>query len=163
MSLVSGPTMPGKRRRRAIDDVARVVDAERRLGNEGQLFRVRWCQRLDVLHLRDQMDLPLDTAHGSFDFRVAGMADQHDLEAFFAISLPFPMDLGHQRAGRIDHRQIPFLPRFLDGIRYPVGAENRGGAPWDFVDVADENGAFFSQPIDDVLIVHDFVAHIDGC
>jgi hypothetical protein len=54
--LVSGPTICGKRSQR-IDDAARVVDAERRLGDIGEPRRVAHVERRHVLDGRHQMHL----------------------------------------------------------------------------------------------------------
>ena len=50
-----------------------------------------------------------DLAHGAFDFGMAGMADQDQRPARVDVSLALGVDLGHQRAGRVQHRQAARL------------------------------------------------------
>ena len=65
------------------------------------------------------MHRPGDLAHRAFDLGMAGMADQDDLAALVGIALALDMDLGDQRAGRVDDRQ-PALGRIrLDRLATP--------------------------------------------
>ena len=52
--------------------------------------------------------------------------------------------------------------RPLDFAGNSVRTENGHRAGWDLGDILDKHGAAGAQAVDDVTVVHDFVAHIDG-
>ena len=52
------------------------------------------------------MHLAVDAAHRAFDFGMAVMADEDDLAPLPGIALAFAVDLGDERAGRVDHAQF---------------------------------------------------------
>ena len=161
MSFVSGPTIDGKPRLQRLDHGARVVDAERRLGDEGELVRVGDLQAGHLLGARDQMHPPGDAAHRAFDLGMAGMADQDDLAPLIGIALALDMDLRDQRAGRVDDRQPALAGAPLDLARHAVRAEDRHRARRHLVDLVDKAGALGAQPLDDMPVVHDLVPDID--
>ena len=71
------------------------------------------------------------------------------------------MNLGDQRTGGVDNRQPAFLtlPAHFGG--HAVRAENRPRAVRHLVQFLDENRAQFAQFLHDVLVVNDFLAHIN--
>ena len=71
------------------------------------------------------------------------------------------MDLGDQRAGRIDDRQAALPCALLDLAGDPMGAEDRDRAGRDLVDLVDELRPLGAQSLDDVAVVHDLMPHID--
>src|SRR5229473_2595288 len=144
-----------------IDHGARVVDAERGLGDEGELGRVADLEPRHFLGARDEMDLAIDAAHRALDLGMAGMADQDDLAALRGIALALAVHLGDERAGGIDHRQRAALGGLLDGARNAMGAEDGDAAGWDLVEFIDEMRALGAQPLDHVAVVDDLMAHID--
>jgi hypothetical protein len=50
------------------------------------------------------MHLALELAHGALDLGMPGMSDQNDDAALVEIALTFMMDLGNERADRVEHR-----------------------------------------------------------
>ena len=57
----------------------------------------------------------------------------------------------------------PALGRFLaHRFRHAVGGKHQGVAGRDVVQVFDKDGALGAQVVDDVGVVDDFVAHVDG-
>ncbi len=151
----------GKARLQGVDHRAGVVDAQRRLGDESQLVGVADRQALDLVRLGDEMDAAADAAHRALDLGVAGMADQDDFAALIGVALPLAMDLGDERAGRVDDGEAAVLGRRLDGAGDAVRAEDGDAARRDLVELVDELGALGAQTLDDVAVVHDFVADID--
>ena len=71
------------------------------------------------------------------------------------------MHLGHERAGGIEDIERPALGLLLHHARHAVGAENHRGAVRHLVQFIDEYRADGAQAIHDVLVVDDFVAHVD--
>ena len=71
------------------------------------------------------------------------------------------MDLGDQRAGRVDHRQSALGSGFLDGLRDTVRAEDRDAAWRHLIQLVDEIGAFGAQAFDDMAVMDDFMPDID--
>ena len=82
-----------------------VVDAQRRLGEIGDLARVGDLEPLDVLGRLDQDHLLGGLAHGADDLVVALVADQDDGVAFAGVLDGLEVDLGDERAGGVDGEQ----------------------------------------------------------
>ena len=93
--------------------------------------------------------------------RVSGVADQHDLAALLGVALALAVHLGDQGTGGVDHRQAAVGGRVLDRAGDAVGAEHRDGARRHVLDLLDELDALGAQPVDDVAVVDDHVAHVD--
>lgn len=90
------------------------------------------------------------------------MADEEDLEAMLGVAPALLVNLCDQRTRCIDDLQRA-LPRFhIDRVGDAVRAEDRRRAGWDLVERLDEHSALGTQALDDVLVVDDFVADIDG-
>ena len=103
-----------------------------------------------------------NAALGAFDLGVAGMADQDDLAAAAGVVLAFLVNFGDQRTGRVDDRQIAVVGFDLDLLGDAVGGEYGDGTIRHVVHFLDENRALGAQAFDDVLVVHEFVADVDG-
>ncbi len=161
MSLVSGPTIVGKRAFSA-SMTARVSSTLSVVWvMKASLSGSATSSRGDLLGGRDQMHAAVDPPHRAVDLGMAGMADQDDLAALIGVALALDMDLGDERAGRVDHRQPALGGPLLDRAGDAVGAEDRDAARRDLVDLVDEMRSFGAQPLDDVAVVDDFVADID--
>src|SRR5689334_17270850 len=103
-----------------------------------------------------------DLAHRAFDFWMAGMPDQDQLAAAAGIALALVVNLRDQRTGRIENRQAARL-RILDhGLRHTMGTEHGHRTVGNFVQFLDEARTLVLQRVDDVLVVHDLMADIDG-
>src|SRR6185503_12329873 len=150
-----------KARAQRVDHRLGVVDAERRLRDIGKLLRIADLQAGDLFGLRDQINFAINAAHRAFDLGMAGMADQHDLAPLIGVALALAMDLGDQRAGGVDHRQVARFGLVLDGAGYAVGAENRHAAGRDFSELVDEMRALGAQSLDHMPVMDDLVPDID--
>jgi len=91
--------------------------------------------------------------HGDEDDGVALAGELHGLA----------VDLGHQRAGRVDRAQLPALGLRVDRRRDAVRREDRHRALGDrVVELLDEDRAALAQLLDHVLVVDDLLADVDG-
>jgi len=94
-------------RAQGIDDAAGIVHGQGGLGNESQAVGIVHLQVGDVFFVFNQVDgaavAGVVLAHGAFDFRVTGMADQDAFATVAAITRHFDVHLGYQRASGIEH------------------------------------------------------------
>src|SRR6185437_14377128 len=95
------------------------------------------------------------------DLRMPGMPDQDDIAPLARVALHFHVNLGHQRAGRIEYGQASFLRLPLDRARYSVRGEDDRALPGHFRELLHEHRPQSAQTLDDVMIVDDLVAHVD--
>jgi hypothetical protein len=102
----------------------------------------------------------IDPSHRALYFRVTCVTDQNDLPSLIGVSLTFNVHFRDQWTGRVNYRKAALAGSFLDGARYPVGAEDGDRAGWDLIDLVDETRTLCTQPVDDMPIVNDFVTHI---
>src|SRR5262245_44604828 len=94
---------------------------------------------------------------------MAGMADEYDFEAFLMVDASLGMDLGDQGARRIQIKEVPPLGRRWYRFRHPMCRKDHGGIRIRYlVQLLHKNGAFCLERVDNVTVVDDFVAHIDG-
>ena len=90
------------------------------------------------------------------------MADHDDVMTFLAHLGHFHVHLGHQRAGGVEHVQATVGRLGAYGPRHAVRGEDHSGTVGYLVQFFDEHGALFAQVGDDIVVVDDLVAHIDG-
>src|SRR2546422_30876 len=88
-------------------DAAGVVDAQRGLRHIGDRRVGRDIERLDVLFALYQHHGSVDLAERALDFRMAGVADENEHASLGDVALALVVDLGNQRACRIEYRQLP--------------------------------------------------------
>jgi len=72
------------------------------------------------------------------------------------------MHLGDQRAGGVEDVEAALGRLAAHRLADAVGAEHQGRAGRHLGQVFDEDRALGLQVIDDIGVVHDLVAHIDG-
>src|SRR5262249_25599733 len=85
-----------------------------------------------------------------------------ELAAMGDIALALIVHLRHQRAGRIQNRKVARLCGVHDGLRDAMRAEHRHRAIGDLIELLDKARALALQRVDDMLVVHDLMADIDG-
>ena len=93
------------------------------------------------------------------------MANQNDMAAKAAVTHCLFVNLGHQRACRIEVKQIARLGIGGNRFRYTVGRkDHRAFAVFsrDLAKFFDENSAAFLQTLYNIAIVNDFVPDVDG-
>ena len=162
MSLVSGPIISVKRRFERCDHGARVVDAEGRLRHIGERDVVGDVELGDILLALDEIDGSGDLAAGALDLRVAVMADKDEGSPLGDVAFALAVHFGNQRARGIENREVALDCFAFDGLGHAMRTENRARTGWNFGKVLDELRPHFLQALDDIAIVDDFVAHIDG-
>ena len=146
-----------------VDDRARLVDRERGLRDVGDAVGIGDLERVDVVLGLDQDDVLGRLAHRALDLLVAAVADEDDRVALLGELDRLAVDLGDQRAGRVDRVQAAAGGVRVDGRRDAVGGEDGDGALRDAVaQLLDEDRAALAQLLDDVLVVDDLLAHVDG-
>src|SRR3990167_11487215 len=105
--ILAGAANSRKPRAQGVDDAAGIVHGQGGLGDESQTIRVVYLQVGNVFFVFHQVDgaavAGVVLAHGAFDLRVTGMADQDAFATVAAITGHLDVHLGHQRAGGIEH------------------------------------------------------------
>ncbi len=144
------------------DNLDRIIDRQRRLGDEGQLFGVARGYMRHVGHGFHQQHLALrQLPHGANGLRMAGMADHDHLQPVFVVPLGLDMHLAHQRAGCIDEDHLPRLCRSRNRLGHAMGRKDHRTVIGHFVQFLDKDRTLRLERVDHKLVVHDLVAHID--
>ena len=139
-----------------------LVHAQRRLADPHDLLRVA---HLDPVHLVgpvDHLDALGGLALGALDLLVAGVTDQDDVVVVLGEADRLLVDLGHQRAGRVDRGEVTGGRLLVHGRGDAVGGEDHARALGHLVGLGDENRPAPGQRLHDVLVVDDLLAHVDG-
>ena len=163
MSSLRGARISGKRAlsaptTAAVSSTESVVWVRKaRLAGVGTSTACGILDRLDEGH-RSRRHLP----EGADHLRMAGMADEEDVAAFLDQALRLAMNLGDERAGRIDISQAAVLRRGRHRLRHAVGGEDDRTIVRHFVQLVDEDRAHALQPFDDEAVMDDLVADEDG-
>ena len=165
MSSRRGLASEGNRSRSAFDDGGGVVDGQRGLRDERQLLRIANLELRGLLDVLDEMHAAavagVETAHGAFDFRMAGVADEHHVAPFARITRDFHVHLGDQRTGGVEHREAAARGFVLDRGGHAMRGKDDRGAVGHLVELVDEHRAELAQALDHVHVVHHLVAHVD--
>ena len=94
-----------------VDDVARLVERERGLGEIGHAVGVGHLEGRDLSDIRDHLGRLRRFAQRAFDLVVVAVADQHQRVALLGELDGLDVDLGDQRAGGVNHLQIAAFAR----------------------------------------------------
>ncbi len=101
-------------------------------------------------------------AHGAFHFRVAGVADQHDLAAAAKMDFRLAVHLGDEWAGGVEVKEVPPGRGRRHRLGDAVGGENhRLPGLRNFVEVLHEDRALRLEAVDDIAIMDDLMPHVD--
>ncbi len=115
-----------------------------------------------IVHRLHQRDRALrQLAHGAENLGMPGMADQHDLAPGGLMAPDLDMDLGDQWARGVQVEHVAPLRLGRHRLGHAVGGEDDRTIARRFFEMFDEHRAEPSQPVDDVGVVDDLVAHID--
>jgi hypothetical protein len=99
-------------------------------------------------------------AHGAFDFRVPGVADQDHVAPGAAWRATSMCTL--VTSGQVASNTFSRVARLAaHRLRHAVRAEDHGVAIRHFVQFLDEHRAARAQVVHHEAVVHDFVAHVD--
>ncbi len=102
-----------------------------------------------------------DAATGALHLGVASVADEDHLALLLRVADRLAVHLRHEGAGRVDHAQVPRATLGDDGVGDAVRAEDRQSALRHLRELAHEHRALGAEVLDDVLVVHDLVQHVD--
>ena len=92
---------------------------------------------------------------------MALVADQQDVEVVLGEAPRLVVHLRDQRAGRVDGLEVALLGLAVHLGRDAVGREDHGLPGRHLVELLDEDRAARLEVGDDVLVVHDLLAHVD--
>ena len=81
----------------------------------------------------------VELTHGTFHFRMTGMADQNAFLAGLAETRNLQVHLGHQRTSGIKHFQTALLSFFLHHAGHPMSTEYHGGIIRHFIQFIDKD------------------------
>ncbi len=146
-----------------LDHVARFVKRERGLGEVGDLVRVRDYKCLDLLQRRDNLSHIRGLTLRAFHLFVVAVSNQHQRVTLLGELDGFDVDLGHQRAGRIDHLEAALLGALPDRRGDTVRGVDHARPLGHLVQFVDEDCALLGQVGDDVAVVDDLLANVDRC
>ena len=118
----------------------------------------------DVVHRLDQRHLARrELAHRADHLRVTGMADQDDVPPLALVAHGLLVDLGDQRTGGVEIKQVARLGIGRHRFRHAVGGEDDGlGRLRHLIELLDEHRAHVAQALHHMRVVDDLVAHVDG-
>ena len=145
-----------------VDDLARLVDGERRLGDVGDPSVRPELELFGILHGLDEDRRLRSLAERSLDLLVPGVPDQDDRVAAVGVPPRLRVHLRDERTGGVDRDELPGRRRVAHGRRDSVGREDDGRSFRHVVDRVDEDGAALLELPDDVRVVHDLLAHVHG-
>src|SRR5207247_7764022 len=112
------------------DDFRCVVQRKRRLRDVGDLARVAQFHSLRILYCLYELNSIGELPQGTFDLRVADVADEQYLVIETVQPQDLPVDLGNQRASGIDRPQRATLGFGLDSPRNAMSGEDGRRALW---------------------------------
>ena len=143
-------------------DLRGFVDGESRLGHVRDALRIGYLDDTRLLERLYQHDRPWGLAGRADDLVVAGMADQDHAVAGVGEATHLNVHLRHERTRRVDRRQLPVGRVAVDLERDPVRREYEPPFPGDVARRLDEDRAARFQIADDVRVVDDLFADVDG-
>ena len=163
MSSLGRVLQRGEPLAKAAHGLHRLVDRQRGLREPDDLVGVADGDVLDVVGAVDELDVLGCLAGRADDLLVSLVADEEDVVVAVGEPHGLAVHLGDQRAGRVDgaQRQRPRL--LVDDRGDTVRREDDGRALGHLVGLVDEDRAAPLQCRHDVLVVHDLLAHVDGC
>ena len=144
------------------DDLVRLVD---RQGGLSEVAEVVLIGDLDGPRLGGRLheDGPIGSLPTrALDLLVAGMPDQHDGAPLAREAPGLDVHLGDEGTRRIDHLEVASAGVLVDRWRNAVGRQHDHRPVRDLGLLVDEDGALGLQVLNDVQVVHDLLAHVDG-
>jgi hypothetical protein len=100
-------------------------------------------------------------AEGADHLGMPGMADEQDVAAMLDQPLRLAVDLGDERAGRVQIIEAAFLRSGRNGLGHAMRGKDHRCAVRHLVQLRHEDRALRLQAVDHEAVVHDLVADID--
>jgi hypothetical protein len=144
-----------------VDDAGDLVGRQRRLVQVGDTLGRADVEGIDVGCRGDDRDPLRCLAERALDLLVILVADQHDVVVALGEAAGLGVDLAHQRAGGVDHDEVPLGGAATDLGRDAVSGEHERGAGRDVVDLLHEDGPLALELGDDVGVVDDLAPDVD--
>ena len=145
-----------------VDDVAGFVERERGLGEIGDAIGIGHDEFGNFSNVGNNLSDVGSFAQSAFDLVVVAVANKDKRISLLGEFDGFDVDLGDQRARGVDDSQSSALAALANGGRNAVGGIDDALAIWNVVDFMNEDCAFFRQLIDDISVMDNFTADIDG-
>ncbi len=152
--------MLGKALAQAREDRAGFIHGQRGLRYVGDPLGVVDLQSVHVALALHEHDLLRGLAHRAFHLLVSIVTHEHDRVALLGEAHGLAVHLRHQRAGGVDRAQAARLRACAHARGDAVGGEHAHRALGHLALLLDKDRAALAQPGDDVLVVHDLLAHI---
>jgi hypothetical protein len=89
------------------------------------------------------------------------MPDEHHGATFVGVTLDLEVDLGDERAGRIDYAQAAILGAIPFAGGNAMRTENHALALGHFVEALDENRAFLFERFQHKSVMHYLMTHVE--
>ncbi len=149
---------------RPLDHSRPFVLGERRLGEHRDAGGIGDVDRggVEVVVVLDEPDRPGCDRERADGLVVPGVTDIEDGEALAGPHLGFVMDLGDERADRVDDVAVVGPSRFHDVGGTAVRGQHERRTGGDVVHVVDEDHALFAEAVDDEPVVDDLVVAVHG-
>ena len=144
-----------------LDHRPRVVHRQRGLREVGDLLGVLDDQLLRLLDRVDDDDAAGRLAQGPDHLVVVRVADEDDRAPLLRVPDRLEVDLGDERARRVDHPEPPVRRGIPHRRRDPVRAEDHRRALGHLVQLVHEDGALLPKRLDHVAVVDDLAPHVD--
>ena len=146
-----------------VDDPRGVIDRKGRLREVGESVVGAERQPVDLLRRLHERECVGRLAHRADHLVVPLVTDEHDVVAGLGVFDRLEMHLRDEWTGGVDRREPP-LGRDATHLRGDaVRGEEEHGAFGHLLDAIHEHGPLADEAIDDVLVVHDLVEHVDRC
>jgi hypothetical protein len=145
-----------------IDNAACVVHGQRGLRDVCNRLVHRQRERGDFGFALYQYHGAGNLADRAFHFRMPRVSNQYQRAALCDILPALHVNLGDERAGCIENIQAARLRVRFHRLRDAVCAENGDGAVRHFIEFLDETRTLATQIVDNMPIVDDLMAHVDG-
>ncbi len=153
---------PGEPVAQDLQDLVGLVDRQRGLREVGEVARVRDLHGPGLRRALDQDGALRGLPCGADDLLVPGVSDEHDRPTIRGEPPGLDVDLRHERAGCVDHLEVANPRVRVDLGRHAVGGENDDRSLGNLGLLLHEHGALGLQVADDVQVVDDLLAHVDG-
>src|SRR5579871_4471784 len=145
-----------------VNNVARFVEAERGLREISHAVRIGNLQSLNFRSTGNNLGHIWSFAQCALDFIVITVTDQDEGISLFRELDGLDMNLGDERARGVNHLEPTSFAAITNSRRNAVCAVNHALPVWNVIDLMNEDRALFCQFIDNVPIVNNLAAHIDG-
>ena len=159
--VLRGANNVGKPSFQADDDPRSVVDREGRLRQIGETILRAEGERVDILRRIDEREGLRRLPHRADHLVMPLVADEHDLVAALGVLDRLEVDLRHQWAGGIDRQEAALGGNPPDLRGDTVGGKQEHRPFRDVLDPVDEYGPLALEPLDDMLVVDDFVVDVN--